>query len=344
MLLTKFLRSPLPVKKSLTRCYKSIVVDSYKAGSASNSSNATAGGGINGASQKQQREQQQRMNDLVLQAAHEEHEQQFYIRNSSIGIPFDPPQKKSQGECPFRYVPLQLGAGQGHRPAVLPTPESKAIIESEVSLEDITKMTNAFYLMAHQDETLDKFLRSRDDPHGERFAKWVHQKMTGSNVWDLDCQHRREEQAKQPEKDEYFVHDRSSAHKAAWNSPKRPAQDQGQTFTLADCRVWMRIHFWAMREAGLVQKSPTFVDYYVRLIGHFVAIYEKVAPPFTRESFRWSEDSANIEAYIQNGRRMTDVLSENFGDAWDKLPEGERKDMRYWPYLLAEEQELMDLE
>lgn len=43
-----------------------------------------------------------------------------------------------------------------------------------------------FYEVAFEDATLDKFLRSHDDPHGDRFAKWIHQKLSGSNVWDKD--------------------------------------------------------------------------------------------------------------------------------------------------------------
>jgi hypothetical protein len=59
------------------------------------------------------------------------------------------------------------------------------------------------------------------------------------------------------------VHDRSSAHVAAWYSPKRPANEVGRHFTLDECRVWTRLHFWAMRESGVVEKSPSFADYYL---------------------------------------------------------------------------------
>ena len=34
--------------------------------------------------------------------------------------------------------------------------------------------------------------------------------------------------------------DRSSAHFAAWHSPKREPEKFGQHFKLDDCRVWMR--------------------------------------------------------------------------------------------------------
>lgn len=58
------------------------------------------------------------------------------------------------------------------------------------------------------------------------------------------------------------VHDRSTAHFAAWHSPKRPAAEYGRHFNLEDARVWMRIHFWAAREEGLM-KHEGFADYYV---------------------------------------------------------------------------------
>jgi hypothetical protein len=48
------------------------------------------------------------------------------------------------------------------------------------------------------------------------------------------------------------VNDRSSAHFAAWHSPKRPAEDVGVHFQLNDARAWMRLMFWAGREEGSV--------------------------------------------------------------------------------------------
>ena len=41
--------------------------------------------------------------------------------------------------------------------------------------------------------------------------------------------------------------------------------------------------------------------------GHFVSVYERTAPPFARESARWSADPANVQAYLDAGRRMHDV-------------------------------------
>ena len=125
---------------------------------------------------------------------------------------------------------------------------------------------------------------------GARFAKWIHQKLTGSSVWDEDRYSRDLTPHAVAGGRTAVVHDRSSAHAAAWYSPKRPANEVGRHFKLDECRTWMRLHFLAMRESGVVEKSPSFADYYVRFIGHFVSVYEGSATKFARESFRWSAD------------------------------------------------------
>jgi hypothetical protein len=229
---------------------------------------------------------------------------------------------------PFQYIPLRMGGNGGtHKPSE----GSQALIENEVSLQDLKKMTNTFYEIAFQDDTLDKLIRSHSEPHGDRFAKFIHQKLSGSNVWDRD--RRTRDLTPQPVAGGRMavVHDRSSAHAAAWYSPKRPAKEVGRHFNLEECRVWMRLHFWAMRESGIVERSPSFADYYVRFIGHFVAVYERTATAFARESFRWSAKPKNIETYIRNGRKMKDVFGLRFSTAIKALPEEEAEDDE-WPY------------
>jgi hypothetical protein len=90
-----------------------------------------------------------------------------------------------------------------------------------------------------RDDTLDKFIGSYDDPHADKFARWIHQKLTGSSVWDED-----EERASRSDTPITFANgraivgtDRSSAHAAAWHSPKRHPQEVGQHFQLDECRV-----------------------------------------------------------------------------------------------------------
>ena len=247
------------------------------------------------------------------------------------GVPVAADTTKSLKSCPFKFVPLKMGGNGGtHKPST----GSRALIEREVSYEDLKKMTDKFYENAFQDATLDKFIRSHDDPHGTRFAKWIHQKLSGSNVWDLDCQNRDLTPRPVAGGRTAVVYDRTSAHAAAWYSPKRPSNEVGRHFTLEECRVWMRLHFWAMRETGLMEKSPSFADYYVRFIGHFVAVYERSATKFARDSLRWSENPKNIERYIKNGRKMKDVLGLSFSQATKQLPEAELDDDD-WPHNLS---------
>ena len=232
------------------------------------------------------------------------------------------------GPKPFRFIPLRMGGNGGTH---LTSPECIAMMREEVSLADLKAMTTKFYENAFQDVTLDALIRSHDDPHGARFAKWIHQKLSGSNVWDKDRKSRDLTPVVVAGGRTAVVHDRSSAHAAAWYSPKRPRNEVGRHFKLDECRVWMRLHFWAVRESGMMEKSPTFADFYLRFIGHFVRVYEAAAPQFARDSFRWSANPKNIEQYIKNGRHMKDVLGLNFQQSINTIPESEFNDME-WPY------------
>merc|ERR1719321_47897 len=85
----------------------------------------------------------------------------------------------------------------------------------------------------------------------------------------------------------------------------------------------MRLHFWAAREVGMFE-HPEFMDHYIRLIGHFVSVYTSHAPPFARESARWSANPANIEKYLKDGRMMIDVIGKPHRVAIKELPQDER--------------------
>lgn len=241
-------------------------------------------------------------------------------------------------ESDAQFIPLTMDGG-GRSTHVTSEPLMD-LMENNITLKDLKQMTNKFYEKAFQDETLDKFIHSHSDPHGSRFAKWIHQKLTGSNVWDKDRKSRQKKK-KNPgavvvphvlaDGQKYVVHDRTSAHVAAWNSTKRPKEEVGRHFQLDECRVWMRLHFWALRESGLIEKSPAFANYYIRFIGHFVRIYESTAPQFARESFRWSASSDNIKTYEASGRKMTDVLGLTLREAMRQIPSSEAKDLE-WPY------------
>lgn len=227
---------------------------------------------------------------------------------------------------PYRFVPLGMGGSGGTH---VVTPGSVALME-EVSLADLQNMTERFYQKAFKDPTLDQFIGSHDDPHGSRFSKWIHQKLSGSNVWDMDRAQRDRTPVTVAGGRTTVVHDRSSAHVAAWHSKKRPARDVGRAFKLDECRVWMRLHFWAMRESGIMEKSPSFADYYVRYLGHFVRVYESSAPLYARDSLRWSANPKNTENYKRTGR-MDEVLGLSMEEAEASIPEKEANDFE-WPY------------
>lgn len=149
--------------------------------------------------------------------------------------------------------------------------ETEALLSSIGGLPTLRRFTTRFYQLAFDDPHLDTFIASRDDPHGERFALWIAEKLGGGTPWSDE---RKSRQIRSYQAHGYRIqsaHDRSSAHFAAWHSPKRDASVWGQHFGLADCRLWMRLHFWAAREEGVLQHAA-FADYYVRFIGHFVSV------------------------------------------------------------------------
>lgn len=237
----------------------------------------------------------------------------------------------SRSSFGYQYIPLKMGGNGGTH---VPSESSRALFDNgEVTLADLERMTTTFYKLAFQDKTIDKFIRSHDDPHGPRFAKWILQKLTGSPVWDHDRQTRDLTPHEVAGGRTAVIHDRSSAHAAAWFSPKRTSSEVGRHFKLDECRVWMRLHFWAMRLSGIVEQSPSFADYYVRFIGHFISVYERSATKFARESFRWSADPDNAAKYLADGREMNDVLGVSFWQAAKDLAEGEHDDDE-WPYFV----------
>ena len=193
-------------------------------------------------------------------------------------------------------------------------------------------MAAVFYSRAFADPHLDRFIRNHDDPHGDRLGNWIAEKMTGEGKpWSDERATRPREAVQVAGGKTVVVHDRSSAHLAAWHSPKREPHKVGQHFKLDDARVWMRLMFWTARSEGLFDRSPRFAEWYVRFIGHFVRIYESTAPAFARESARWSEDARNIEAYLEAGPCMSSVIGLSHEAALQQLPADERHDSR-WPY------------
>jgi hypothetical protein len=184
------------------------------------------------------------------------------------------------------------------------TLDSAAIVADIGGLPALRRFTTNFYKKAFDDPHLDQFIRSHDDPHGERFATWIAEKLGAGSPWSQERRTRKVDMFASHGQRFNSPHDRSSANFAAWHSPKRSEDVWGDHFQLDDCRLWMRLHFLAAREEGLLDHKP-FADYYVRFIGHFVSVYERAAPPFARESMRWSADPSNVERYFSAGRERT---------------------------------------
>ena len=98
----------------------------------------------------------------------------------------------------------------------------------------------------------------------------------------------------------------------------------------------MRLHFWACREAGIPEASPSFFDYYIKFIGHFVSVYERSATQFARESARWSLSRENTDRYLANGNQMDGVIGISYEQALAALPAEERSgnaSSNDWPYV-----------
>eukprot|EP00295_Goniomonas_pacifica_P003086 CAMPEP_0175815890 /NCGR_PEP_ID=MMETSP0107_2-20121207/6211_1 /TAXON_ID=195067 ORGANISM="Goniomonas pacifica, Strain CCMP1869" /NCGR_SAMPLE_ID=MMETSP0107_2 /ASSEMBLY_ACC=CAM_ASM_000203 /LENGTH=269 /DNA_ID=CAMNT_0017127969 /DNA_START=15 /DNA_END=824 /DNA_ORIENTATION=+ len=226
-------------------------------------------------------------------------------------------------DAPFTLVP---GTG-GHRASKL----TQRLLTEMGGVPGILRFTKLFYELVKVDPHLDQFLRDHSDPHGERFANWIAEKFGHGTPWSEEKATRRPKTFISHGHELRCPHDRSSAHFTAWHSPKRSAEDFGKHFKLDDSRVWMRLHFWALREAGGFERSPAFAQYYIKFIGHFVSIYESSATMFARDSARWSENPKNIERYLANGRVMSDVIGVPLSRAVRDLPSSEAND-HVWPY------------
>lgn len=232
---------------------------------------------------------------------------------------------------PVRFVPLNAYDGS-HRPNA-----STRRLVREVGLPALLRFTHAFYQKCFADGHVDLFIASHDEPHHERFALWIAEKFGDGSPWTEERRTRPKKYMRFGSETRQVAHDRSSAHFAAWHSPKREPHKWGEHFKPDDARVWMRLHFWAARETGMFEHEA-FMEYYVRFIGHFISVYSSKAPPFTRESARWSADPENVQRYLDAGRTMPDVVGKDLDLALLELPAderlytGSRAQNPVWPY------------
>jgi len=201
------------------------------------------------------------------------------------------PDFKVQSQCPFHK--------KRHEAALIPNSKEK-IYETDELLKSIgggdkvRQMCTRFYAHAFEDQTLTKFMFEKDcaAAHGQRLADWFIERMGGEGT---------------PWADSGRSGLRQYSHFRAWNSSKRPEEELGIRFKLDDCRVWMRLMFWSMREVGL-DKQPTFVHWFSAAIERFIGIYERSAPPYTKRDLKWSEKKKNIDKYISDDFLMKDVV------------------------------------
>lgn len=215
-------------------------------------------------------------------------------------------------------VPLNVYDRAHHASAA-----TRALVRSIGGLPTLRRFTNRFYELAFSDPHLDKFIANHEEPHGERFANWIAEKMGDGTPWTDERKTRPIRKMNIFGKVYEVAHDRSSAHFAAWHSPKREQEKWGDHFNVEDSRIWMRLHFLAARETGMFAHEA-FMEYYIRFIGHFVSVYSSRSPPFARESARWSANPANVQAYFASGNRMTDVIGQPVERALRALPSEER--------------------
>ena len=211
---------------------------------------------------------------------------------------------------------------------------TRELLSEAGGVSGVLKFTTLFYESVFLDSHLDAFIRDRTEKHAERFAFWIREKFGDlSEPWTVERSQRSTCHFASHGHNFETPHDRSSAHFAAWHSPKRTPQEFGRHFKLDDCRVWMRVHFWSLRDAGITKISPSFTEYYVKFIAHFMSVYERQAPQFARESFRWSENEANVKKYLENGRHMDDVIGLSDRDAIRQLPASDNARGTDWPYV-----------
>merc|ERR1712137_86292 len=121
-------------------------------------------------------------------------------------------------------------------------------------------MTSLFYERFKQDSHLKQFMRDPSDPHETRLANWFVEKMGMGTPWTSELGIRDQEPVEVANGNTVVVFDRTIAHVAAWNSPKRKQKDVGKRFKLDDCRIWMRLMFWSARDVGLFD-NETFKEW-----------------------------------------------------------------------------------
>ena len=85
-----------------------------------------------------------------------------------------------------------------------------------------------------------------------------------------------------------------------------------------------------VREGGETFRKGQTTPWTFPISSSITALITLTHPP-THQSARWSADPANIQTYLDNGRRMDDVRDVPLREAARDVPAAEARD-RTWPY------------
>ena len=233
---------------------------------------------------------------------------------------------------------------------------TRVVLDSVGGAAGIAQVTARFYAKFEADAHLRQFLgglQTALPTHAHRLASYIAEMMGDpARPWSRDTRSRPKVAQRLAHGRTTVVTDRFGAHHAAWHSVDRPADAVGRRFKLDDCRVWMRLLFWAARDAGHAPETSLFFRYLLRFVGHFIAIYENTARPFVRLEARWAAEAANTDAYAAGAlarpaaagdpcagapppgtpRFMADVVGVPLAVAAASLPASERAGTDEWLY------------
>lgn len=239
--------------------------------------------------------------NLIDRNDKESHVQQAATSNCPFATVDNNSLVNDEMKCPFhkhfipdeysltKLIDLRLDHGS-HRTSVATT----QLLHDIGGADRIRELSTRFYARAFLDFTLKPFFFAEDGAvqHGKRLADWIIEQMSVDE---------------QPWTESGRFGLRAAVHYRAWNNYKRSPQERGKRFKLDDCRVWMRLNFWAARECQL-DKHEVFFDWYIQFIEHFIRVYEQKAPKYAADDAAWSLNPENIAAYIGNNHKMVDVI------------------------------------
>lgn len=211
--------------------------------------------------------------------------------------------------CPFHSAKHTRGpspppALASIDPAAAPSPtvargtfvsddDSARLLASIGGTPRLLDLCTRFYTFAFRDQDVRLFMFLDDGAAaaGERLAKWLGEKMGD---------------AERPWSSTLPTPDRTRTHVSAWHSPHREPHKMGLHFKLSDCRAWMRLMGLALRDTGLTDHIA-FTRWFTQFIAHFIAVYERTAPPYAAADFAWSGSARRVDAYTSAEYKFTDL-------------------------------------